>query len=115
MTAAGAMAAGAAAQILARHPDWGPDQVKGALMLTAAYLPYVDWQAAGTGEVDAALAASLVDTPPNPNENLDAFVDLVAKILSTPSFLPEELARLQRETVAEIIEARDSDRALVPC
>jgi serine protease AprX len=66
--------AGAAAQILARHPDWGPDQVKGALMLTAAYLPYVDWQAAGTGEVDAALAASLVDTPPNPNENLDTFV-----------------------------------------
>jgi serine protease AprX len=66
--------AGAAAQILARHPDWGPDQVKGALMLTAAYLPYVDWQAAGTGEVDAALAASLVDTPPNPNENLDTFL-----------------------------------------
>jgi serine protease AprX len=66
--------AGAAAQILARHPDWGPDQVKGALMLTAAYLPYVDWQAAGTGEVDAALAASLVDTPPNPNENLVAYV-----------------------------------------
>ena len=29
--------AGAAAQILARHPDWTPDQVKGALMLTAGY------------------------------------------------------------------------------
>ena len=26
---------GAAAQLLARHPDWTPDQVKGALMLTA--------------------------------------------------------------------------------
>ena len=66
--------AGAAAQILARHPDWTPDQVKGALMLTAAYLPNADWQAAGVGEVDAAMAAGLDFTPPNPNENLDTFV-----------------------------------------
>ena len=33
--------AGAAAQILALHPDWTPDQVKGALMLSANYLPNV--------------------------------------------------------------------------
>jgi serine protease AprX len=66
--------AGAAAQILARHPDWGPDQVKGALMLTAAYLPGTDWQQAGVGEVDGAMAASLPFTPPNPNENLYAYV-----------------------------------------
>jgi serine protease AprX len=66
--------AGAAAQILARHPDWTPDQVKGALMLTAAYLPNADWQAAGVGEVDAAMAAGLDFAPPNPNENLDTFV-----------------------------------------
>jgi len=66
--------AGAAAQILALHPDWTPDEVKGALMLTAAYLPNVDWQAAGVGEVDVASAAALDFTPPNPNENLDAFV-----------------------------------------
>ena len=66
--------AGAAAQILARHPDWTPDQVKGALMLTAAYLPNADGVSAGVGEVDAAMAASLDFTPPNPNENLDAFV-----------------------------------------
>ena len=67
--------AGAAAQILARHPDWTPDQVKGALMLTAAYMPSVDdWQSAGVGEVDAAQAASLSFTPPNPNVNLDTFV-----------------------------------------
>ena len=65
--------AGAAAQILARHPDWGPDQVKGALMLTAAYVP-TDWQQAGVGEVDGAAAATLPFTPPNPNENLYAFV-----------------------------------------
>jgi serine protease AprX len=65
---------GAAAQILARHPDWGPDQVKGALMLTSNYLGSVDPQAAGVGEIDAAAAASLDFTPPNPNENLDAYV-----------------------------------------
>jgi len=65
---------GAAAQILARHPDWTPDEVKGALMLTSAYLPNVDTQAAGVGEVDAATAASLDFDPPNPNENLDTFV-----------------------------------------
>jgi subtilisin family serine protease len=65
---------GAAAQILARHPDWTPDEVKGALMLTAAYLGNADWQAAGVGEVDAASAASLDFAPPNPNENLDTFL-----------------------------------------
>ena len=65
---------GAAAQILAQHPDWTPDQVKGALMLTAAYLPSVNSQGAGVGEVDAAAAAGLPFDPPNPNENLDMFV-----------------------------------------
>jgi serine protease AprX len=64
--------AGAAAQILARHPGWTPDQVKGALMLTARYLARAGW-AAGVGEVDAASASSVV-APPNPNENLNAFV-----------------------------------------
>jgi subtilisin family serine protease len=65
---------GAAAQILARHPDWSPDQIKGALMLTANYLALAGPQGAGVGEIDAAAAASLSFTPPNPNENLDTFV-----------------------------------------
>jgi serine protease AprX len=64
---------GAAAQILALHPDWTPGEVKGALMLTANYLP-ADGLAAGVGEIDAAAAATLPFTPPNPNENLDPFV-----------------------------------------
>ena len=34
--------AGAAAQILALHPDWTPDQVKGALMLAAKPAPRLD-------------------------------------------------------------------------
>src|SRR5205823_2792133 len=66
--------AGSVAQILARHPDWTPDQVKGALMLTSNYLPVLDAQSVGVGEVDGAAAASLDFTPPNPNENLDVFV-----------------------------------------
>jgi zinc protease len=44
--------------------------------------------------------------------NLDAFVDLIARIVSTPTFPADELERLKRETIAEIIEARDSDRSL---
>ena len=63
---------GTAAQILALHPDWTPDQVKGALMYTAQYLPLAGF-AAGVGEVNGAAATAMV-SPPNPNENLDAFV-----------------------------------------
>jgi serine protease AprX len=65
---------GAAAQILARHPDWGPDEVKGALMLTSAYLAGAADGSAGVGEIDAATAASLDFTPPNPSENFYEFV-----------------------------------------
>ncbi len=75
--------AGAAAQILARHPSWTPDQVKGALMLTARYLPNAGWSA-GVGEVDAA-AASALAAPPNPNENLNAFV-VTDPATGAPSF-----------------------------
>ena len=63
---------GAAAQILALHPDWTPDQVKGALMLGARPLNDPNLTG-GVGEVDAAAAAA-VDDPPNPNAGLTAFV-----------------------------------------
>lgn len=64
---------GTAALILARHPDWTPDQVKGALMLTARALPAAAALSVGVGQIDAAAAAA-VTSPPNPNENLYAFV-----------------------------------------
>jgi serine protease AprX len=64
---------GAAAQILARHPSFTPDQVKGALMLAANYLPNVSGHSGGVGEIDAGIAAS-VDDPPNPNAGLYQFV-----------------------------------------
>ena len=44
--------------------------------------------------------------------SLDAFVALLARLLATPTFPEDELGRLKRETVAEIIEARDNDRVL---
>jgi subtilisin family serine protease len=64
--------AGVAAQLLARHPDWSPDQVKGALMLTARDLPNAGFKG-GVGSVNAAAAAA-VSSPPNPNSNLYQFV-----------------------------------------
>jgi zinc protease len=44
--------------------------------------------------------------------NLVAFVDLIARLLGKPTFPEDEIARLRRESVAEILEARDNDRAL---
>ncbi len=64
---------GAAAQILARHSGFTPDQVKGALMLSANYLPNDTAMAAGVGEIDGGVA-STIDDPPNPNEGFQQFV-----------------------------------------
>ena len=44
--------------------------------------------------------------------NVDAFVDLLARLLATPTFPQDEIDRLKRETIAEIIESRDSDRVV---
>jgi serine protease AprX len=73
----------AAAQILARHPSFTPDQVKGALMLTANWLPNDTSYAGGVGEIDAGVAAS-IDNPPNPNVGLYKFVGHDA--VAGPSF-----------------------------
>jgi subtilisin family serine protease len=67
---------GAAAQILARHPDWSPDMVKGALMATARFVPEEGLTgSAGVGEVNAYRAAGL-SRAPNPNLALNQFVGL---------------------------------------
>lgn len=65
--------AGAAANLLAAHPDWTPDQVKGALMQTAVPLPLAAPQSSGVGEIDAVAAAGATDAP-NPNEPLEQFL-----------------------------------------
>jgi serine protease AprX len=65
--------AGAAAYLLAVHPTWTPDQVKGALMLTARPTPSAAPMSEGVGEVNAAKAVDVV-APPNPNAGIDRFL-----------------------------------------
>jgi serine protease AprX len=65
--------AGAAAQVLASHPTWTPDQVKGALMKSASRLSAVSNDAGGVGELNAARAVAL-NSAPNPQKNLDKFI-----------------------------------------
>jgi serine protease AprX len=65
------MVSGSAALVLAYHPNWTPDQVKGALMLTAQ--PTAAGTALGVGELNAK-AATQVLSPPNPNKALNQFV-----------------------------------------
>ena len=66
--------AGTAAQIMARHPSWTPDQVKGALMLTASTIPNAAPGSGGVGELNAARAANYGSTPPNANKGVDGFL-----------------------------------------
>ncbi|HET6657276.1 MAG TPA: S8 family serine peptidase [Gaiellaceae bacterium] len=65
--------AGAAAQILSAHPTWTPDQVKGALMVTASRTPNAAPLSQGVGIVDVAKAVAL-SSAPNPNAALNKFV-----------------------------------------
>jgi serine protease AprX len=66
--------AGVAANLLALHASWTPDQVKGALMSTAHQLTSLpNTLATGVGEIDERAAAELA-TPPNANAALDRFV-----------------------------------------
>ena len=66
--------AGAVAQLLAHHPWWTPDQIKGALMASARPLFMAAPLSAGVGELNAARADTLLRTPPNPNAALDQFL-----------------------------------------
>jgi serine protease AprX len=65
--------AGAAAQLLIQHPNWTPDQIKGALMQRARYVPEAPPGSAGVGEINAA-RSSLLSGPPNPNASLNKFL-----------------------------------------
>jgi serine protease AprX len=65
--------AGSAAQLLAEHPTWTPDQLKGALMLTAKPAPNAAPGSVGVGEVNVGKADTL-KTPPNANAAIDRFL-----------------------------------------
>ena len=65
--------AGAAAQILARHPSFTPDQVKGALMESTRPVTDAPAGSVGVGELRMGRAA-YTQYPPNPNKALEQFV-----------------------------------------
>jgi serine protease AprX len=68
----------AAATLLAQHPTWTPDQVKGALMLTATPEPRAAKGSLGVGEVNIAAVRAFRKSPPNPNAGLNQFVTTAA-------------------------------------
>jgi serine protease AprX len=67
------LVAGAAADVLAAHPGWTPDQVKGALMAGAFKLAGDKLHAGGVGELNVARAVNRLSGP-NPNSRLDSFL-----------------------------------------
>lgn len=82
--------------------------------------------AAGMGrkELDEAIdrIAAVISTQATPDfyalhvrvlsRFLDRATEIFAKVVSEPTFEPEELERLKRETIAEIVSSRDDDRHL---
>jgi serine protease AprX len=75
----------AAAYVLAKHPEFTPDQVKGALMQTAVPTPGLAAGSMGVGEIRADSAAKL-STPPNPNTALNRYLVSDPNGTSTPMF-----------------------------
>jgi len=64
---------GTVAIMLARNPELTPDQVKGALMVTARPFKKAVGGAGGAGEISIDRAIE-VDNPPNPNAGLSRFL-----------------------------------------
>ncbi len=65
------------------------------------------------GELSVDVSASSINIHAQViRRNLEPFVALVKDLLTKPTFPEDELARLRREAVAEIIESRDSDKSL---
>ena len=76
---------GMAAALLGAHPGWTPDQVKGALMLTATSLILAAPNSLGVGEVHLYRALG-VSNPPNPNVALNQFLEADPAGGSVPVF-----------------------------
>jgi zinc protease len=70
--------------------------------------------------IDSLGAEMAVDTAPSTvaihaqviSRNLAPFIELLSRLMATPTFPVDELERLKRETIAEIVEARDNDRVV---
>jgi serine protease AprX len=65
---------GIAADVIGAHPDWTPDQIKGALMRGVNILKNADPMSAGVGEVNIQKVLSDKTLPPNPNAALNTFL-----------------------------------------
>jgi serine protease AprX len=76
---------GEAAYLLALNPKWTPDDVKGAIMLSAKPEPNATPMSVGLGLVDVATSGQ-VNKPPNPNLALDKFVHPVSGAGPIPVF-----------------------------
>ncbi len=63
----------AAAQILGKHPEYTPDQVKGALMASTKPVDGAPVGSVGVGEIQVTNASAL-KAPPNPDWALNQFV-----------------------------------------
>ncbi|MGH3065666.1 MAG: S8 family serine peptidase, partial [Gaiellaceae bacterium] len=67
---------GIAASLIAKHPSWKPDQIKGAIMETVSVpAGYGSSGALGVGVVDGSAALNAAGVP-NPNAGLNQFVYL---------------------------------------
>jgi serine protease AprX len=64
---------GVAALVLGKHPEYTPDQVKGALMIGTKPMPLASPLSVGVGEVNAGRSLDKLN-PPNPNKALNAFI-----------------------------------------
>jgi serine protease AprX len=83
----------AAATLRALHPMWTPDQVKGALMVSASREPMGNRQV-GVGDVSIA-SARYVTAPPNPNASLDRYLTTAADgttVFNAPAWRSAALA-----------------------
>ena len=75
---------GAAAQILAKHPEFTPDQVKGALMASTKDVDGAAVGSVGVGELQMSRASTFM-RPPNPNKALEQWVKKNTSRATRPS------------------------------
>jgi serine protease AprX len=95
--------AGAAAQILAMHPGFTPDQVKGALMESTKDVDGAPNGSVGVGELQMSKAAYYL-YPPNPNKALGRFMKSVSggsgKTFDSVSWLDTAKANVSWDSVS---------------
>ena len=93
----------AAAMLMAQHPNWTPDQVKGALMLTATPETNAPAGSLGVGDVNIAAARAYKKNPPNPNAGLDKFINVAAdgtKVFNNMAWQAAAVANVAWDDVA---------------